>query len=492
MTKATRTEEDLLGAREVPLEAYWGIHTLRAIENFQISGSVVGDEEAFVRGMVQVKKASALANSDLGALDPEVAGAIVWACDQVLVAERCLDQFPVDQFQGGAGTSVNMNTNEVVANLALEYLGYAKGRYDIINPNDHVNKSQSTNDAYPTGFRLGLFTLVGSLIEELERLIAAMRAKGAELVHVLKMGRTQLQDAVPMSLGQEFEAFAVLLEEEVSRLHNNAALLLEVNLGATAIGTGLNTPPDYQSTVVGRLREITGLDIRGAHDLLEATSDTGAYVSMHAAIKRLAVKLSKICNDLRLLSSGPRAGLGEIRLPERQAGSSIMPAKVNPVIPEVVNQVCFKVIGNDVALTFAAEAGQLQLNVMEPVIAQAMFESINLLTRGMSTLRELCIVGIEANEEVCRRNVLDSIGIVTYLNPVIGHHNGDLVGRECARSGRSVREVVLEMGLLEESVLDEILSPENLLRPHFRDLNVYSGSDPSTPPVVSTAPDSEE
>ena len=492
MTKATRTEEDLLGAREVPLEAYWGIHTLRAMENFQISGSVVGDEEAFVRGMVQVKKASALANSDLGALDPEVAGAIVWACDQVLVAERCLDQFPVDQFQGGAGTSVNMNTNEVIANLALEYLGYAKGRYDIINPNDHVNKSQSTNDAYPTGFRLGLFALVGSLIEELERLIAAMRAKGTELVHVLKMGRTQLQDAVPMSLGQEFEAFAVLLEEEVSRLHNNAALLLEVNLGATAIGTGLNTPPDYQSTVVGRLREITGLDIRGAHDLLEATSDTGAYVSMHAAIKRLAVKLSKICNDLRLLSSGPRAGLGEIRLPERQAGSSIMPAKVNPVIPEVVNQVCFKVMGNDVALTFAAEAGQLQLNVMEPVIAQAIFESINLLTRGMSTLRELCVVGIEANEEACRRNVLDSIGIVTYLNPVIGHHNGDLVGRECARSGRSVREVVLEMGLLEESVLDEILSPENLLRPHFRDLNVYSGSDPSTPPVVSAAPDSEE
>ena len=491
MMQATRTEEDLLGAREVPLEAYWGIHTLRAMENFRISGSVVGDEEAFVRGMVQVKKASALANSDLGALDPEVAGAIVWACDQVLVAERCLDQFPVDQFQGGAGTSVNMNTNEVIANLALEFLGYAKGRYDIVNPNDHVNKSQSTNDAYPTGFRLGLFTLVGSLIEELERLIASMRAKGVELANVLKMGRTQLQDAVPMRLGQEFEAFAVLLEEEVSRLHNNAALLLEVNLGATAIGTGLNTPPDYQSTVVGHLREITGLDVRGAHDLLEATSDTGAYVSMHAAIKRLAVKLSKICNDLRLLSSGPRAGLGEIRLPERQAGSSIMPAKVNPVIPEVVNQVCFKVIGNDVALTFAAEAGQLQLNVMEPVIAQAIFESINLLTRGMSTLRELCIVGIEANEDVCRRNVLDSIGIVTYLNPVIGHHNGDLVGRECARSGRSVREVVLEMGLLEESVLDEILSPENLLRPHFRDLSVYSGSDPSTPPVVSTVTDSE-
>ena len=488
----TRTEEDLLGTREVPEDAYWGIHTLRAIENYQISGRTINEAPELIRAFAQVKKACAMANMQLKAMKPAKAEAIIAACDEIIENGRCMDQFPVDQFQGGAGTSVNMNANEVIANLALEILGEEKGNYDVINPNDHVNRSQSTNDAYPTGFRLGLFALVGSLIEELERLIAAMRAKGAELVHVLKMGRTQLQDAVPMSLGQEFEAFAVLLEEEVSRLHNNAALLLEVNLGATAIGTGLNTPPDYQSTVVGRLREITGLDIRGAHDLLEATSDTGAYVSMHAAIKRLAVKLSKICNDLRLLSSGPRAGLGEIRLPERQAGSSIMPAKVNPVIPEVVNQVCFKVMGNDVALTFAAEAGQLQLNVMEPVIAQAIFESINLLARGMSTLRELCIVGIEANEEVCRRNVLDSIGIVTYLNPVIGHHNGDLVGRECARSGRSVREVVLEMGLLEESVLDEILSPENLLRPHFRDLNVYSGSDPSTPPVVSAASDSEE
>ena len=466
MTKATRTEEDLLGAREVPLEAYWGIHTLRAMENFQISGSVVGDEEAFVRGMVQVKKASALANSDLGALDPEVAGAIVWACDQVLVAERCLDQFPVDQFQGGAGTSVNMNTNEVIANLALEYLGYAKGRYDIINPNDHVNKSQSTNDAYPTGFRLGLFALVGSLIEELDRLIAAMRAKGTELVHVLKMGRTQLQDAVPMSLGQEFEAFAVLLEEEVSRLHNNAALLLEVNLGATAIGTGLNTPPDYQSTVVGRLREITGLDIRGAHDLLEATSDTGAYVSMHAAIKRLAVKLSKICNDLRLLSSGPRAGLGEIRLPERQAGSSIMPAKVNPVIPEVVNQVCFKVIGNDTTVTFAAEAGQLELNVMEPVITECLFESLWWLHNAIDTLTEECVLGITVNKERCYEMVKNSIGIVTALNPYIGYKNSTKVAKEALETNRSVYDIVLEKGLLTKEELDEALDPKNMLASH--------------------------
>ena len=479
MLAATRTETDLLGPREVPLDVYWGIHTLRAVENFRISGSTVGQEPTFVRGMVQVKKASALANRDLGTLSPQVADAIVWACDQILDQGRCMDQFPVDQFQGGAGTSVNMNTNEVVANLALEHMGYAKGRYDIVNPNDHVNKSQSTNDAYPTGFRLGLYQAINGVEVELCDLVDAIVRKGRDFSGVLKMGRTQLQDAVPMSLGQEFKAFAVLLDEEITRLMHNSALLLEVNLGATAIGTGLNTPPGYQQTVLRHLRAITGLPIVGAQNLLEATSDTGAYVSMQATLMRVAVKLSKICNDLRLLSSGPRAGLGEIRLPERQAGSSIMPAKVNPVIPEVVNQVCFKVIGNDVTVTFAAEAGQLQLNVMEPVIGQAIFESISLLTHAMRTLRELCVCGIEANEEVCRRNVLNSIGIVTYLNEVIGHHNGDLVGRECARSGRNVREVVLEMGLLDEDVLDELLSPANLLQPRYRDANVYSGSDPS-------------
>ena len=465
MRETKRIEEDLLGAREVPLEVYWGIHTLRAIENYQISGSTIAEEPEFVRGMVAVKKASAMANRKLGTLSDTIADAIIWACDEILEDGRCLDQFPIDVFQGGAGTSVNMNTNEVVANLALEHLGYAKGRYAHINPNDHVNKSQSTNDAYPTGFRLGLYKKVDDLVDELERLIESFTSKGLQFRDVIKMGRTQLQDAVPMSLGKEFEAFSVLLGEEIPRLRNNSALLLEVNLGATAIGTGLNTPDGYQDTVVHCLREVTGLPIRGADDLLEATSDTGAYVSMHASIKRLAVKLSKICNDLRLLSSGPRAGLGEIRLPERAAGSSIMPAKVNPVIPEVVNQVCFKVMGNDVALTFAAEAGQLQLNVMEPVIGQTLFESINLLANAIRTLRELCVIGIEANEDVCRNNVLNSIGIVTYLNEVIGHANGDAVGRECARSGRNVREVVVEMGLLDEAALDELLSVENLLRP---------------------------
>lgn len=479
MRAMKRIEEDLLGAREVPLEVYWGIHTLRAIENYQISGTTIAEEPEFVRGMVAVKKASAMANRKLGTLSDTIADAIIWACDEILEDGRCLDQFPIDVFQGGAGTSVNMNTNEVVANLALEHLGYAKGRYAHVNPNDHVNKSQSTNDAYPTGFRLGLYKKVDDLVDELERLIESFASKGLQFHDVIKMGRTQLQDAVPMSLGKEFEAFSVLLDEEISRLRNNSALLLEVNLGATAIGTGLNTPDGYQDTVVHCLREVTGLPIRGADNLLEATSDTGAYVSMHASIKRLAVKLSKICNDLRLLSSGPRAGLGEIRLPERAAGSSIMPAKVNPVIPEVVNQVCFKVMGNDVALTFAAEAGQLQLNVMEPVIGQTLFESINLLANAIRTLRELCVIGIEANEDVCRHNVLNSIGIVTYLNEVIGHANGDAVGRECARSGRNVREVVLEMGLLDEAALDELLSVENLLRPKYRDMNYYSGGDPS-------------
>ena len=479
MRAMKRIEEDLLGAREVPLEVYWGIHTLRAIENYQISGTTIAEEPEFVRGMVAVKKASAMANRKLGTLSDTIADAIIWACDEILEDGRCLDQFPIDVFQGGAGTSVNMNTNEVVANLALEHLGYAKGRYAHVNPNDHVNKSQSTNDAYPTGFRLGLYKKVDDLVDELERLIESFASKGLQFHDVIKMGRTQLQDAVPMSLGKEFEAFSVLLGEEIPRLRNNSALLLEVNLGATAIGTGLNTPDGYQDTVVHCLREVTGLPIRGADDLLEATSDTGAYVSMHASIKRLAVKLSKICNDLRLLSSGPRAGLGEIRLPERAAGSSIMPAKVNPVIPEVVNQVCFKVMGNDVALTFAAEAGQLQLNVMEPVIGQTLFESINLLANAIRTLRELCVIGIEANEDVCRHNVLNSIGIVTYLNEVIGHANGDAVGRECARSGRNVREVVLEMGLLDEAALDELLSVENLLRPKYRDMRYYSGGDPS-------------
>ncbi|WP_281645168.1 aspartate ammonia-lyase [Parendozoicomonas sp. Alg238-R29] len=463
-----RKEEDLLGTMEVPADAYYGIHTLRALMNFQISRERIGDNPEFVRGMIYTKKAAALANRDLGALDPTVAEYIVKACDLILDTGRCMDQFPVDAFQGGAGTSVNMNTNEVVANLALELMGHKKGEYNIINPNDHVNKSQSTNDAYPTGFRVALYNGIGTVLMNLESLIEALETKSEEFADILKMGRTQLQDAVPMTLGQEFRAWAVTLKEEVKSIQRCRELLLEVNLGATAIGTGLNTPSGYSAMAVRKLSEVTNQHYVQAADLVEATSDCGAYVMLSSALKRMAVKLSKICNDLRLLSSGPRAGLNEINLPQRQAGSSIMPAKVNPVIPEVVNQICYKVVGNDMTITMAAESGQLQLNVMEPVIAQSLFESMNLLTSACETLTEKCVTDIIANREVCERQVLDSIGIITFLNPHIGHHEGDIVGRICAESGRNVRDVVLERGLLDNEDLDEIFSLENLKNPQYR------------------------
>lgn len=463
-----RIEHDLLGEREVPNSAYWGIHTLRAIENFNISNVTISDVPEFVRGMVMVKKATALANGELGAIPKKIAKAIVAACDEVLVKGRCLDQFPSDVYQGGAGTSVNMNTNEVIANLALEILGEEKGKYDIVNPMDHVNASQSTNDAYPTGFRIAVYNSIIKLIDKITYLQTAFENKATEFADVLKMGRTQLQDAVPMTLGQEFKAFAVLLDEEVRNLKRTAELLLEVNLGATAIGTGLNTPEGYSTLAVKYLAEVTQLPCSLSENLIEATSDCGAYVMVHGALKRTAVKLSKVCNDLRLLSSGPRAGLNEINLPELQAGSSIMPAKVNPVVPEVVNQVCFKVIGNDTTVTFAAEAGQLQLNVMEPVIGQAIFESIELLSNACVNLRDKCIDGITANRDICQNYVFSSIGIVTYLNPFIGHHNGDIVGKICATTGKSVREVVLERGLLTEEQLDDILSIENLMNPTYK------------------------
>lgn len=460
----SRIETDLLGSLEVPANAYYGIHTLRAMNNFVLSEYSVNDFPELIRAMATVKKAAAIANTEVGALDEEISAAIVDACDQILVHGRGLDQFPIDQLQGGAGTSMNMNTNEVVANLALEGLGLAAGSYDKISPNDHVNKSQSTNDTYPTALRLAVYWLCEDLASELVELREAFYAKGKEFDGILKMGRTQLQDAIPMSLGNEFTAFGDAVDNEIVYLKDAAQLLLSVNLGGTAIGNGLNAAPGYREKAVAKLAELTGLEVTSAKNLIEATSDAGAFVSAHGAVKRSAIKLSKICNDLRLLSSGPRAGIGEINLPEMQAGSSIMPAKVNPVIPESISQVCFTIIGNDTAVTMAAEAGQLQLNAMEPVLGSKIWESMGLLTRASKTLREKCVSGITANEQTCRDNVLNSIGLVTYLNPIIGHHNGDLVGKECARSGRNVREVVLEMGLLDEAKLDEILSPENLLK----------------------------
>lgn len=462
-----RIEHDLLGQKAIPAGAYYGIHTLRAMENFKISHSKISHNTLMVKALAMTKKACALANGEIGTIDKKIAAVIVRACDEIIINNRCLDQFPTDIFQGGAGTSVNMNANEVIANIALELLGEQKGNYNIVHPNDHVNKCQSTNDAYPTAFRVALYDHLLELLGALQVLADSFDKKSQEFKMVLKMGRTQLQDAVPMSLGQEFNAYATLIKEDIKLLSSIKNLILEVNLGATAIGTGINTPPDYAPLAVKRLREITGYDFTLSEDLIEATSDCGAYVMISGALKRTAVKLSKICNDLRLLSSGPRAGLKEINLPELQAGSSIMPAKVNPVIPEVVNQVCFKIIGNDLTITMASEAGQLQLNVMEPVIASSLFESVVLLKNSCTTLQSKCIDGITANPEICLSNVMNSIAIVTYLDPILGHEMCDQIGKLCAKTGKSVSEVVLERKLVTQAQLDEIFSIENMLNPKY-------------------------
>ncbi len=462
----TRLEHDSLGEMQVPAEVYYGVQTLRAIENFnEISGITISDHPYYVKALAMVKWAAAHANMSLGILDEKIAKAIKAACEEI-IGGALIDQFPVDLIQGGAGTSTNMNINEVVANRALEIMGYKKGEYKYCHPNDHVNLSQSTNDAYPTSFKLCFIFHNEDLVAELRRLIASFRAKGKEFDGILKMGRTQLQDAVPMTLGQEFEAFASTLEEEVERLNEMARLFLEVNMGATAIGTGINTEPGYSEACVTALRIISGKEFVLAGNLVEATPDAGSSVMYSSALKRLAVKLSKICNDLRLLSSGPRCGLNEINLPPMQPGSSIMPGKVNPVIPEVVNQICFRVIGNDLTVTFAAEAGQLQLNVMEPVIVHAIISSIRMLLKGMVRLRILCVDGITANEGHCRELVMGSIGIVTALNPTLGYENSARIAKRALKENRSVYDLVLEEGLLSKDELDELLRPELMIMPH--------------------------
>jgi len=459
-----RTENDLLGDLQVPASAYYGIQTQRAIDNFKISGVKLYQFPEFIKGLAYVKWAAAETNFQLGLLDEKLKNAIVEAAKEV-ISGKFNREFPVDMIQGGAGTSTNMNINEVLANRALEIMGYQKGDYQYCSPNDHVNLSQSTNDAYPTSIRIAAVNSNIQLIGHLKELIASFRKKGEEFKHVLKMGRTQLQDAVPMTLGQEFEAFAVTLDEEVERLTQNCNLMLETNMGATAIGTGINAAPGYAKLCAENLAKVTGLAIVSAPNLIEATPDTGAYVIYSSALKRMAIKISKICNDLRLLSSGPRCGLNEINLPPMQPGSSIMPGKVNPVIPEVMNQVCYRVIGNDLTVTMAAEAGQLQLNVMEPVLTYAIMESMQLLSNAMDTLREKCIDGITANEEHCREMVLHSIGIVTALNPYIGYKNSTKIAKEALETGKSVYNLVLEHNILSQEQLDDILNPENMLAP---------------------------
>ncbi len=461
----SREEHDLLGYRSVPDEYYYGIQTLRARENFNISGISISFYPDIVRAFAMVKKAAAKANNEIGLLPDDLTEAIIFACDELLLG-KYHKEFVVDMLQGGAGTSTNMNANEVIANLALVFMGKEKGEYDFIHPNNHVNLSQSTNDSYPTSVKIALINSSVSLKKELKLLVNSFKKKAEEFNHILKMGRTQLQDAVPMTLGQEFGAFATTLEEEIKRITRNADLMLSVNMGATAIGTGINADPRYTPIVIKHLREITGLDIILAENLVEATQDTGAFIMFSSALKRLAIKLSKIMNDLRLLSSGPRAGLNEINLPAAQPGSSIMPGKVNPVIPEVVNQIAFKVIGNDITVTMGAEAGQLQLNVMEPVIVQSLFESIEMLKNGMSVLRYRCINGITANEVHIENMVRNSIGIVTALNPIIGYENSSSIAKEALETGKSVYDLTLERGLLSEDELKKILSPENMIEPH--------------------------
>lgn len=462
-----RTESDLLGDLQVPTQAYYGVQTQRAIDNFHISGSKMGDFPEFVKAIAYVKLAAAQTNHQLGLLDEKLLKHITQAC-QELIDGKMNDQFPVDMIQGGAGTSVNMNANEVIANRVLEIMGYERGDYQYCSPNDHINLSQSTNDAYPTTVKLAIIKMNQTLIKHLKQLVKSFRKKGEEFYDVIKMGRTQLQDAVPMTLGQEFEAFAATMEEEVTRLQNNANLFLEINMGGTAIGTGLNAPKGYAKLCAENLAKLTGEPFVSAPNLVEATPDTGSYVIYSSALKRMAVKLSKICNDLRLLSSGPRAGLNEINLPAMQPGSSIMPGKVNPVIPEVVNQVCFKVYGNDLTVTFAAEAGQLQLNVMEPVLCQSIIESIVFMQRAIDTLREKCIDGITANREVCRNMVVNSIGIVTALNPYIGYKASSKIAKEALATGKSVYELVIEKELLSQEKLDKILDPKNMLGLNYK------------------------
>jgi len=462
-----RIEKDFLGEKELPDDAYYGVQTLRGKENFSITGIPMSQEPGFVRAFGYVKKAAAMANRDLGALDPKIADAIMKACDR-LIAGELRDQFVTDFIQGGAGTSTNMNANEVIANLALESLGHKKGEYQHVNPNDHVNFGQSTNDVYPTAFRLALILRLESYMDSLRQLQEALFAKGREFNRVLKMGRTHLQDAVPMSLGQEFHGWGTTIGEEVQRITEARELLREINLGATAIGTSVTAAPGYPALATRYLTGLTGINFVLASDLVEATSDTGAYVQLSGVLTRTAAKLTKICNDIRMLASGPRCGLNEINLPQMQPGSSIMPGKVNPVIPEVVNQTSFLVIGLDLTVTLAASAGQLQLNVMEPVITFALFASISTMENAVNSLRRNCIAGITANVDHTRDMVLNSLGIVTLLKPVLGYKQCTEIAREGYETGRSLHDIVVkEKKLLTQQKWDEIFSFENLIQPEF-------------------------
>jgi len=458
----TRIERDSMGEMTVPANAYYGAQTARAVENFPISG--LRFPRSFLRALGTIKAACARVNAGLGLLDARLADAIERAAGEV--ADGRLDgEFVVDVFQTGSGTSTNMNANEVIANRALEHLGFEKGRYDVLHPNDDVNASQSTNDVYPTALRLAAWFGIGRLIAAMVELREAFEAKAAEFSKILKIGRTQLQDAVPMTLGQEFLAFAIMIGEDEHRLREARALITEVNLGATAIGTGINAPAGYAEKVIGMLAEISGVPVVKSENLVEATQDTGAFVQLSGVLKRVACKLSKICNDLRLLSSGPQAGFGDIKLPARQAGSSIMPGKVNPVIPEVMNQVAFEVIGNDITITMASEAGQLQLNAFEPIMGWALAKSVKHLTNACRTLQVNCVEGIQANTELLARRVAESVTLVTALNPIIGYEKAALIAKTALATGGTIADTAESLGIMSRAEMEALLVPETLTNP---------------------------
>ncbi len=457
-----RIEKDFLGEKEIEKDAYYGIQTLRASENFDITHTSLSLFPTFIKSIAKVKKACALTNYELGDLTIQQKDAIIQACNEIIDG-KYHDQFIVDPIQGGAGTSTNMNANEVIANRALEIIGEKRSSYEIIHPNNHINMSQSTNDVYPTAIKITLHELIYKLKDSLRYLRDSFDEKAIEFKDVLKMGRTQLQDAVPMTLGQEFKTYAVMVNEDINRLKDCQTLLKEVNLGATAIGTGINTKAKYQRRVISNLREVTGVDYISAGDLIEATQDTGVFVHISGVLKRVAIKISKVCNDLRLLSSGPRAGLNEINLPKMQPGSSIMPGKVNPVIPEVVNQVAFEVIGADTTISIACEGGQLQLNVFEPLVAYKLFTSINIMRRSFDTLADKCIKGITANEDVCMENILNSVTIVTCLNPILGYEKSSALAKEALATNKRIYDIILEQELFTKEELDKLLHPKNMV-----------------------------
>lgn len=462
MSNNFRIEKDFLGEKEVPIEAYYGVQTMRAVENFPITGYRI--DESLIKAMAIVKKSAALANSAIGQLDSKIANMIVQAADEIL-SGKYHDEFIVDPIQGGAGTSINMNTNEVIANRALEILGERKGNYKVISPNSHVNMAQSTNDAFPTAIHLSTLHTLDSLLYVMDELYSEFMMKAVEFDGVIKMGRTHLQDAVPIRLGQEFRAYARVLKRDIDRISATRQHLFEVNMGATAVGTGLNADPEYIRTVIKNLADFSGYPIKGSEDLVDGTQNTDCYIEVSAALKVCMLNMSKVANDLRMMTSGPRCGLGELNLPARQPGSSIMPGKVNPVMAEVLNQSAFQVIGNDMTISLASEAGQFELNVMEPVIVFNLLQSIKVMTNVFKVFREHCLEGITANKERMQAYVNNSVGVITAINPHVGYETAAAIAREAIVTGRPVREIVIENGVLTEDELSLILDPMEMTHP---------------------------